>query len=181
MRGLRGAIFVFAVLSSAVLLSLSAPIVPADTVRVYYQEVQGIQVDFPNGKVIEDGKELIIITSSNIYDMERSGIMFYERGSDGKPDMTTSVTPDHYSVSEGNIVTHVFINLNKDIEMHFTELKKLETQTSTGEPGEGISLDIEPATIVALAAMILAAIMLVLISQAARKFGILTNGPGASP
>ena len=171
MRGARGTILALALLSAALLLAIPASAVSADTVKIYYQDVQGIQVDFPNGRSVEEGGELIIVTSSNIYDMERSGIMFYERGPDGKPDMTTSVTPNHSSSSEGNVVTHIFSNLTQNIEMHFTELKTLETPgTGGGDSGGGsgggsgsgyvLDLDIGPAVIVAIVAAILSAAML---------------------
>jgi len=182
MRISGAAVLVLAAISAAILLTTPASVVSADAVRVFYQDVQGIHVDFPNGRAIEDGRELIIVTSSYIYDMERSGIMFYEHGSDGKADLTTSVTPDHYSVSEGNVVTHVFVNLTKDIDMHFTELKRLESGAVTeGDQNHEHVAFTEPTTILMLISTALAAVMLVVITRISRKIGSASEGPDGSP
>ena len=168
MGRLRAVILILATVSAVVLFTAPALSAAGDTVKVYYQDVQGIRVDFPNGKEIEKGGELIIITSSDIYDMERSGIMFFECGPGGTPDRTTSITPNHHSVSEGNTVTHTFSNLNIDIEMDFTELKELATQPSVpNEPAgksNGIIGGSMLTTAMMLVSLILAAVMLTIMT-----------------
>jgi hypothetical protein len=178
----RGAMLALALVAAIVLFAAPATSAATDTVKVYYQNVQNIQVDFPNGKEIQKGDELIIITSSQIYDMERSGIMFYECDKDGVPNMTTSVTPDHSSTSDGNVVTHVFSNLNTDIEMHFTELEFLETQQPipNGEnSGWGIDNGVMTNAVMAVSAA-LAAVMLVLMINTIRKIDSVSEEQGAA-
>lgn len=170
---------ILAVVSTAVLFTSSASAASEDTVKIYYQDVIGIQVDFPNGKAIKKGGELIIITSSDTYDMERSGIMFYECGPDGKPNRTTTVTPDHYSNSAGNTVTHIFRNLISDIEMDFTELKELGGQHVTPEePKEDNKIVIEGhvyTTAVMLASVLLAVVMLAIMAMVIKDLDSVLN------
>ncbi|MCL2295690.1 MAG: hypothetical protein FWC29_01230 [Methanomassiliicoccaceae archaeon] len=165
------------IVTLAVLFAPFAVSASGDNVKVYYQDVQGIQVDFPNGKDIKRGGELIIVTSSDIYDMERSGIMFYECGPDGKPDMTTTVTPDHYSISEGNVVTHVFRNLTTDIEMSFTELKELGTKKPPVIKDEKSAGGSILATVAMLVSAVLAAVMLAFMAMVIRMLEPIPNGP----
>ena len=182
MGGLRAVVLVFAAAFVAVLLASSlSSAASAGTVKIYYQDVKGIQVDFPNGNEIKAGVDLIITTSSDVYDMERSGIMFYECGPDGTPDMTTTVTPYHYSLSEGNVVTHVFRNLTTDIRMNFTELKELGTQnTAPSEPAgkKEIFAGGDPlTTAIMLAATVLGAVMLAIMTQIIRMLDSIPNEP----
>jgi len=150
--------------AGAVLLIAPASFVSADTVKVYYQSVPDIDVHFPNGTEIQRGGELVVVTSSHKYDMTRTGIMFFECDPSGKPDMTTSITPDHYAVSEGNTVTHTFRNLSTSIDMRFTELAELEHPipvTPAVPDTKGIAIDISLTTVIMLLSIILAAAMMV--------------------
>ena len=171
MKWLCGTVLMLAVISAAVLSAVPASSAPAETVKVYYQDVPSIKVDFLDGKEIEKGGRLTIVTSSQVYDMEKSGIMFYERGQNG-PDLTAFVTPDHHSFSEGNVVTHVFSNLTVDIEMHFTELKELEAQPPAREdpvsiPSSAAKGDPYKAAL-QIAPMILAVAMLCVMARVIR-------------
>jgi len=163
MGRLKAAVLLFGAAFAIVVLTAPGSLASTDTVKVFYQDIHDIQVDFPNGKEILSGKGLIIVTSSDIYDMERSGIMFYKCDPSGVPDRTTSITPDHYSVLEGNVVTHIFSNLTTDIEMNFTELVSLDVQQVV--PGVPIEKNIVGnsilTTVVLLLSAILAAMMLV--------------------
>lgn len=163
---------VLATLFAVAMLAAPGSLASADTVKIYYQDVHDIQVDFPNGKEIRSGGELIIVTSSNVYDMEKSGIMFYRCDSSGAPDRTTTITPDHYSVLEDNVVTHVFSNLTTNIEMDFTELVKLDSQQiAPNEPSvknKDTAGDNTLTAIVLLLSVILAAVMLTIMAAVIR-------------
>jgi len=169
MGRLCGVVLVMVAVSTAVLFT-TAPVSLAsgDTVEVFYQGVKDIQVSFPNGNEIPKGGELIIITSSQKYDMERSGIMFYACSPEGVPDRTTTITPTHYSVSEGNVVTHVFENVNTDIEMDFTDLMPLESLQVTENENIGITGDNGLTMIIMIISLILAAVMLTMMVNVLR-------------
>lgn len=98
----------------------------AETVTVYYEENKQIDVSFPNGNVIEKGGTLVIILSSEIYDMEMSGITFCERDENGNTLWHTSISPYNEFSAEGNTMTRTFINIQTDIEMIFNNLKDFD-------------------------------------------------------
>ena len=182
MRGLRAVILVLAIISSAVLFASAASAASGDMVKIYYTDVPGIQVDFPYGKEIKSGSELIIITSSYIYDMEKTGIMFYKCGPDGKPDRTTTISLNHYSTSSGNTVTHVFSNLTTDIEIDFTDLVELSKQEIVvpEEPEEKNKIAYDGdmlTTIVMLASVFLAAAMLAIMVMVIRMLDSVPKEP----
>ena len=170
MGRLRTAVLLLGAVFAVAIIAAPGSLASADTVKIYYQDVYDIRVDFPNGKEILRGSELVIVTSSYTYDMERSGIMFYKCNSSGVPDRTTTITPDHYSVLEGNVVTHVFNNLITDIEMDFTELVNLDAhQIIPNEPVEkNIAGDSILTTVVLLLSAVLAAVMLTIMTAVTR-------------
>jgi CHASE3 domain sensor protein len=183
MRGLRASILVLVIFIVVALFASSASYASENTVKIYYQDVQDIQADFPNGKEIKMGGELIIVTSSDIYDMEKTGIMFYKCDPDGSnPDMDTTVTPDHHSVSEGNVVRHVFKNLTTNIVMSFSDMKNLETEEPVLKTEEPVSKDEGSAggntltTVVMLISAVLAAVMLAVMAMVIKMLDPIQNG-----
>ncbi|MCL1811523.1 MAG: hypothetical protein FWG41_04840 [Methanomassiliicoccaceae archaeon] len=178
-----GAFLISAAITAAMLFVLSAPIVSADTIMVVYRDDMDIQVDFPNGREIERGNELVIVVSSNKYDMERSGIWFYEYDRNtGITDTLSSVKPDHYSVLEGNAVRHVFSNLTKDIDISFSDLKELETvvvpEPAAPGTGTGTSGDNKLTMMVMLTSMILAVVMLAMLTDTLRRVNSILKEQG---
>ncbi|MDR1404756.1 MAG: hypothetical protein LBJ20_04225 [Candidatus Methanoplasma sp.] len=156
----------------------------SETVKIYYREDQNINVDFPDGIEIGKGGELTVVVSSQRYDMAKSGIMFYERDSDGNVDMTSSVHPDHTSVADGNTVTHVFRNIVSDIEMSFSDLVELEPQNSeeegTDSPRKDTAELLDSTTVVTAMSVVLAAVLLAAIVCARRNIdSIVENRSGS--
>jgi len=136
MRKLSGAILILTALSAAMLFAVPAVSAADETVKIYYKADPDIDMDIP--REIKKGDDLTIKASSNKYDLEKSGIMFFECDPSGKPIRTTSLSLIFSSVSENNTVTLVFSDVRSDIEVSFTELVKLETPPVV--PGE----DVEP-------------------------------------
>jgi|GEM_PF-3236858 len=183
---------VLAAVSAAVLFTASAPLSSADTVKVFYQPAQDIQVTFPNGTEIERGEELIIVISSQRYDVAASGIMFYRLDTQGRPIMTSSVTSDYYEKDvSSNVVTYTFFNLIEDIEMRFSDLKFLDQNAEDGTPGGIIDdipgnvpgivpanagFDVDPVTAIMAVVALFAAIMLLLMVSSIKKIDSFLKG-----
>jgi len=172
MRRLRGALLVLATVFAVVLFAAPVPFAAGDAVRVFYEDDPLFQVEFPNGYVIERGGDLIIVASSDIYDMEKTGMTFFACNPDGSPIRTSSQTPPHTSTMDGNTVTHVFSNLATDIEMSFTDLVELETPLDIPNESAGtinnIFGDNILTTTAMLASMVLAAVMLTIMAMIIR-------------
>jgi hypothetical protein len=174
----------FLSIAAALMLS-AAPVFSAapTTVTVLYHEVKDIKVDFPNGKTIEKGGELVIEVSSSVYNVQTMGIWFYEHDPEsGKTDWTTSVTLDHTSELTVNGITHHFYNLDRNVEMSFTEPEGGgggNPDPEVPETPDGTTGGIEPMTIVMLASIALAAVLLVLTMMTIRKYDEIKKKSGA--
>lgn len=118
-------VVIMAVLAAILFFAVSSSTSSGETVKVVYEENKFINVSFPNGKEIEKGGELIIITSSDTYDMDKSGITFFEIDENGNTIKTSSIIPMHEFDSDGNTMKHIFNNIQTDIEMIFSDLKPL--------------------------------------------------------
>jgi hypothetical protein len=177
MGGFRLVILVLTVASATMLLAV--PLSSAsDNYVVHYTKNPDIKVDFPNGNEITKGEDFIIVTSSDVYDMERSGIMFYKCDQYGVPDETTSITPDSIYDSDGNVMTCIFSNLSTDIEMDFTELEKLDTPNENTLDEKKVNAgEVTRATAVMLATVIIAAIMLAIMIMIFRMLNTAMSQP----
>ena len=171
MGRLRVVIVIVIAMTAALLLLAPLSSADSNTVKAYYKDVQDIRVEFPNGKEIAKGGELIIITFSDVYDMYRSGIMFYECDKDGIPDTTTSIKPTHTDVVDGYTVTHYFSGLETSIEMDFSDLVTLDPQNVVPKTPHG-TIDIFGddllTTIVILASLAIGAVMLAIMALVIR-------------
>jgi len=178
MRKLCVAVMMIAAVLAIVLLLAPASFSSAEKVKAFYQPVQDITVEFPNGTEIERGEEFIVIVHSKIYDMSKSGLMFYKCDKDGRPITTTSVTPSSTKYAEGNRVTHIFVGLDTNIRVNFSDLVKLDDpitddpEDPNNDPGKdpaGITLGLDGTTIIIALTAAVAAVMLVLSVAAMRS------------
>ena len=92
-----------------------------ETFRIYYEEVQGIDVTFPDGEITDPDGEIRIVTFSDIYDMSKTDIVFFERDINGETDRSSSITPRHEFDAEGNTMVHYFKGISTDIQMYFID------------------------------------------------------------
>ena len=175
MRKLFGAVLMIAAVLAIVLIAAPASFSSAEKVKVFYQPVQDITVEFPNGTEIERGDEFVVVIRSNIYDMSKSGLMFFKCDKDGNPITTSSVTPNRTSYAEGNRVTHTFFGLETNIRVNFSDLVKLDTPITDDpddDPGKekaGVTSGIDGTTILIALTAAVAAVMLVISVAAMRS------------
>jgi len=173
MGRLRVVIVIVIGITAAMLLIAPLSSAASNTVKVYYQDVQNIHVEFPNGKEISKGGVLIIITSSDVYDMDRSGITFYKVDEKGTVlDKTDTVTLSHTSTVNGNSVTHYFIGLTVDAEMDFSDLVPLDPDKVVPTIPEEIKKIFSDGdlltTIVLIASLAIGAVMLAIMALVIR-------------
>jgi len=175
---------IVAAVSAVVLFAAPVQFASGDTVKVFYEDDPSIQVEFPNGYMIERGSDLIIVASSDIYDMGKTGMMFFTCNPDGSPIRTTSETPPYTSDLNGNIMTYVFSNLATDIEMSFSDLVKLESPLdSLDEPAgmiNNIFGDDLLTTTAMLASAVVAAVMLIIMAMIIRMLDSIPVEPERS-
>jgi len=169
MGGLRAVVIVLTIAFVAILLAAPISSAAGDTVKISYQNNSDITVVFPNGKEIKKGTDLIITLSSDVYDVVKSGIMFYRCDSTGKADRTTSITPEHDLNSSDGGVTYTFFKLETDIEMDFSDLELLTVETDAPAESAGQSRNIigdgTLTIIVMLVSSVLAAVMLAIMTM----------------
>jgi len=174
MRKLSVAILALTVLSAALLLAVPVSSAAGETVKIYYKADPDINANIP--REIPKGGDLTIVASSQRYDLERSGIMFYECDSTGKPIRTTSLSLIHSFTSENNTVTWKFRDVPFDIEVSFTELVEFETtpvvpgdtDDTEGPANAASQSDLGLTTIIMLAIMVLGIIMLAVSTSVTR-------------
>ena len=174
MRKLKRTLLAMAAVSVAVLIAASASSVSADTVKVFYDETPRIHVDFVGGQEINKGGKLTIDLYSDYYDMEKTGMMFYEFDKDDNEVLTSSVTLENQSTIDGKVVRRVFSGLTQDIKMYFCDFVLLEPSVVPGGPGGNTAASDNPqATFVLVVLMFISAVMLVFVRWNIRKTDLL--------
>jgi len=166
MRKVNTALLATAAIYAAMLFVIPISSVPADAAMVFYEEDKDIRVEFPYGQESAGGR-LTVDLYSEVYDMERSGIMFYELGDDGKYNAISSVKLENQKVLEGKVVRRVFINFKQDVEMHFCDLVLLDPQVGNADG------DDPRATFILAALLVISTLMLVFIRWIIWKTDIL--------
>jgi hypothetical protein len=166
-----GILVVIAAVAAAALFAAGSPLVSADKVNVYYDYNPDISVGFPVGENIERGGTLVIDLYSEVYDMEKSGIMFYAVDARGNYDPVTSViTPYNLTVTEDGTVKRIFINLAQDIRINFSDLVDLEAQTVLDGSEEDTAWEDAFTMTVLFASMIASIVMLIVMRWMTWKF-----------
>jgi len=159
MGGLRAVVIVLTIASVAILLAAPISSAAGDTVKINYQDNPDITVVLPNGKEIKKGTDLIITLSSDVYDVVKSGIIFYRYDSAGKLDRTTSITPVHKLNPSDGSVTYTFSKLDTDIEMEFSDLEMLIVETDAPAEPVGQSRNIIGDSMLTIVVMIVSSIL----------------------
>ena len=163
MGRLRAVLLIVIAITAALLFVAPSSSAETGTIKVYYHDVQDIHVEFPDGQEIKKGGELKMIASSDVYDMEKTGIFFFLTDSNGKPDRTTKVTLLYDHVKDGNTVTYTFYGLTADVELDFVDSVLLDHKDIPIVPVEIIKIiggDNLLTTIVIIASVAFGAVML---------------------
>lgn len=163
------------VISVTVLLSSSA--VSADSVKVFYDNYPGIDVEFPNGEVINKGGDLIVVISSDKYDISNAEITLFPMDAYGVADTTNQVhNLNHEYSKEGNVATHTFWNVETDVKMisYFPGgLKLLDESGNDVEENELIPVtDTDKNTLILAATAVCAALLFVITAMTYRRMDL---------